>query len=674
MKTARIISLFAVLIIVMIALTYNSCKKDKEEEPPPPPPTNEYTLFENVVVLDSLTTPVPIIEGNKYTYNYTSTPPDFQVGDVIIGYTDGGYIKKITAVEKSIKSNSIIVIYVVQAYITEVFKNCNFDLLIPIISNNKSLDNTVLYNKQAGDVELNVMIQEGYINTELTANFKLIRVDGKTILFGLKSSGGVGLKTDVNFEVDGELDPPFGDEKLILPPLLFPFTIGPVPSVIILGFNGGFNVEASAAGFINYSCKANGEIEAGAEYTNTDGWKNFWTPSGDFTNEGVNWGLDVNAMAEVYIKPEIKLLVAGLVGPSINIQPYLNIETSINYPNWMWQINGGYTANLGFHLDALGFYEIADYDIPLTQWNTEIASDNGVISGGQIPTVATNSVTNITETTATCGGDVTDQGSSAVTARGVCWSTSSNPTTSNSITTDGIGTGSFTSNITGLTANTPYYVRAYATNSTGTAYGNQESFTTSNIEPPGEPCPGIPTITDPRDQQVYPTVQIGNQCWLQKNMNYETEDSWCFNNSSTNCETFGRLYKWTVAQTVCPNGWHLPSDDEWCTLTQFIDPTCDCNASIGYTGTDVGVKMKSTSGWYDQGNGNNASGFTVLPGGARSAQGNYGDFGKFAEFWTSTLYTITTKAWYRSFRHDKVGIHRGEVERGWANSVRCIKD
>lgn len=97
-----------------------------------------------------------------------------------------------------------------------------------------------------------------------------------------------------------------------------------------------------------------------------------------------------------------------------------------------------------------------------------------------LPTVTTNSVTNITQTTATCGGNVTNAGGGTVRVRGVCWSTSQNPTINNSHTNNGTGTGSFTSSITGLTANRTYYVRAYATNSAGTAYGAQKTFTTSS--------------------------------------------------------------------------------------------------------------------------------------------------------------------------------------------------
>ncbi len=101
-----------------------------------------------------------------------------------------------------------------------------------------------------------------------------------------------------------------------------------------------------------------------------------------------------------------------------------------------------------------------------------------ITSRVSVPTVTTSSVSNITRSTATCGGNVTSDGGATVTARGVCWSTSPNPLVSNSHTTNGSGTGSFTSSITELWANTTYYIRAYATNSRGTGYGEQKSFTT----------------------------------------------------------------------------------------------------------------------------------------------------------------------------------------------------
>ncbi len=113
-----------------------------------------------------------------------------------------------------------------------------------------------------------------------------------------------------------------------------------------------------------------------------------------------------------------------------------------------------------------------------------------------VPTVTTAAVSAVGLTTATCGGNVTSDGNEAVTARGVCWSTSANPTTADSKTTDGTGTGAFVSSITGLAPGTTYHVRAYATNSVGTAYGADVEFTTSGDGAVEDfvPCGQLPGI------------------------------------------------------------------------------------------------------------------------------------------------------------------------------------
>ena len=108
---------------------------------------------------------------------------------------------------------------------------------------------------------------------------------------------------------------------------------------------------------------------------------------------------------------------------------------------------------------------------------------NGVPTWGTCPAVvptlsSTTAASSITETTSSNGGVISNDGGASVTARGVAWSTSTAPTISDSYTTDGSGTGTFTSSLTGLSGSTTYYVRAYATNSAGTAYGPEISFTT----------------------------------------------------------------------------------------------------------------------------------------------------------------------------------------------------
>lgn len=107
------------------------------------------------------------------------------------------------------------------------------------------------------------------------------------------------------------------------------------------------------------------------------------------------------------------------------------------------------------------------------------------IAGDPVLTLTTTSISSITSTTAVSGGDITSDGGFTVTARGVCWDTSISPTIADSHTSDGTGTGVYTSSLTGLSAGTTYYVRAYATNSEGTVYGSQRSFTTASGGTPG---------------------------------------------------------------------------------------------------------------------------------------------------------------------------------------------
>ncbi len=109
-----------------------------------------------------------------------------------------------------------------------------------------------------------------------------------------------------------------------------------------------------------------------------------------------------------------------------------------------------------------------------------IACSSSEDDSNQLPTLSTLDVSGIATTTAIAGGNISSQGNSEIISRGVCWSTSANPTINDSKTTDGNGIGNFASNLTGLTPNTVYYVRAYATNSEGTSYGNQINFQTTN--------------------------------------------------------------------------------------------------------------------------------------------------------------------------------------------------
>lgn len=200
-------------------------------------------------------------------------------------------------------------------------------------------------------------------------------------------------------------------------------------------------------------------------------------------------------------------------------------------------------------------------------------------------------------------------------------------------------------------------------------------------------------LTDTRDGQEYSTVLIGAQCWMAENLNIGTMvqgstemtndgiiEKYCYNNNTANCDVYGGLYQWYEmmqyvitpgVQGVCPADWHVPTDAEWCTLTQFIDPTVNCNIT-GWSGTDVGTKMKSTTGWAPGGNGTNTSGFTAVPGGGRFSTGIFSSLEYNGYFWTST--EGTGVAWSRTLSNSTANIGRSNGNKSFGYSVRCLMD
>ena len=138
-----------------------------------------------------------------------------------------------------------------------------------------------------------------------------------------------------------------------------------------------------------------------------------------------------------------------------------------------------------------------------TEYSFETETNGGGGGGGTItlPTVTTNEITDITSESAICGGNVTSDGNGTITARGVCWSTAPGPTINCAHTTDGTGTGAFTSNISGLNENSTYYIKAYATNEAGTAYGEQKKITTSYFIGGDGILPGLFSVSDTKQVQ-----------------------------------------------------------------------------------------------------------------------------------------------------------------------------
>jgi len=178
-------------------------------------------------------------------------------------------------------------------------------------------------------------------------------------------------------------------------------------------------------------------------------------------------------------------------------------------------------------------------------------------------------------------------------------------------------------------------------------------------------------ITDTRDGQKYTIVEIGNQTWFAENLNYETGDSWWYNNSETYGEIYGRLYTWDTAQIACPEGWRLPSDDDWKVLEIQLGMSEDVANEEDWRGTNEGNKLKSISGWNNNGNGTNSSGFNGLPGGFYGL--SYNSIGDLAGWWTSTEKS-NTGAWERGLDYNSSKVFRFDPPKTFRLSVRCIKN
>lgn len=180
-------------------------------------------------------------------------------------------------------------------------------------------------------------------------------------------------------------------------------------------------------------------------------------------------------------------------------------------------------------------------------------------------------------------------------------------------------------------------------------------------------------LVDPRDDQTYTTVQIGNQCWMAENLNYETSNTWWYDNSSANGDVYGRLYTWDAALTACPPNWHLPSDDEWKQLERYLGMSQIEADHEDWRGIYEGEKLKSISGWNNNGNGTDEFGFSALPGGYRYYGGSFDDLGDGGYWWSATE-DYSVSAWYRGLYYgsDKVARNINYGEDGF--SVRCLRD
>lgn len=333
---------------------------------------------------------------------------------------------------------------------------------------------------------------------------------------------------------------------------------------------------------------------------------------------------------------------------------------------------GSFTSNLG-GLTAATKYFVRAYATNSAGTGYGNEREFMTKTSVSLPTVITADITGVTQTTATGGGNVTSDGGATVTARGVCWNTTGAPTTADSKTADGSGTGSFVSNLTSLTAGTAYSARAYAINTVGTAYGTEIQF---NTLPAGEG-------TFDYEGKTYKYLTIGTQVWMAENLawlpsvsprtvgsltqnyyyvyGYEGTDV-AAAKLTENYTVYGVLYNWTAAKTACPPGWHLPSEAEWTILKDFL-------------GTDAGGKMKETgtTHWQSPNTGaTNESLFSGRPAGYREYHGNWGGIGQYGYFWSTD--PDWQSAGVARLSYNLADLRITGMDKASGISVRCLKN
>lgn len=178
----------------------------------------------------------------------------------------------------------------------------------------------------------------------------------------------------------------------------------------------------------------------------------------------------------------------------------------------------------------------------------------------------------------------------------------------------------------------------------------------------GAPNNGV--FKDSRDGKTYKTVKIGKQIWMAENMNYQTNNSYCYENDPANCEKYGRLYTWKAALNACPSGWHLPTDADFEILV----------ANVGGEET-AGKMLKSTTGWNKDGNGIDAFGFNAFPAGARNTNiaGGFSYAGTGAGFWSATE-NGESYAYFLYLGYHLENALLGNYDKISAYSVRCLRD
>ncbi len=386
-------------------------------------------------------------------------------------------------------------------------------------------------------------------------------------------------------------------------------------------------------------------------------------------------------------------------------------KTKTEIAEWAATANkNGELANVGKNIEKWGGSDdVSAFETVVEKFAENVASDTASSSSSVILSSgsregSSDSKKGMSSSSATSAGSVTLSSSSSKNVLSSSSSTviASEAKQSSSSRHSGLDPESSSSSvIPASSGNLPS--SSSSTEGRGTSSIAKDSYFNPNIDY-GE-------MTDSRDGQVYKTVKIGNQIWMAENLNfaytsvpYKYEDdasdstSWCYDNDPANCINYGRLYTWAAAmdsaglisvanktkcgygitctpnlihQGICPGGWHIPTVAEWKELFVNVGGTCNDEE---YSCTNSGAILKSSSGWYDSGNGSDDFGFSVIPSGWYKVNSSDNiSLGNIAYFWTAMEYD-SSRAYVWFFIFSQSNAKQDASKKMSGHSVRCLKD
>lgn len=680
----------AVLCLLLVLLIPCSCQKDEDENP------------DDVIIPETTRVISPAqwndyfvsVDSAAFTYVFDEdvvSAAGLEVGDIMVSQAGGGCLRRISGIQQN---NGQATISTTFASIAEAVEQgsvtIDYHLTAAMVKNVRSLDDRLTVRPvqpKSGEstaltYELSTYLDDDEA-VEITATLSI----DPTISGEVSISGFSVKKFKMEFQVDEEveieavltlLNIEWEKEKTLLSIEFTPITIfiGAVPIVLTpeIEVKAGVSLEINSA--ITTSVVQTLTYTVGISYENGK-WSTYNEVDNDFGYNPPE--LSATAEAKAYLKPQFSMKVYEVISPYLFAEFYARLEADL-FANPWWSVYAGAGIGAGVEIEVWDI-TILEYetDPPPILYEVLIASSGGSYNQAPEEPSQPNPADGATEVgiDTQLSWECTDPNDDPLTFD-IYFGTENPPP----LAASDVAVFSYTPGELGYS--TIYFWRIVADDGHDHTVGGPLWSFATEAQPggTGTPCPGLASIT--YLGKVYHTAFIGTQCWLKENLDAGTMlnsstvqsdngiiEKYCYQNQSINCSLYGGLYRWDElmgysaaagAQGICPDGWHLPTDQEIKDMELFLGMDTGELDLTGWRGTDQGTQLKPGG----------ATGFDALMGGIFNL-GFFSDIGTNGYFATSSE-AGGSNAWARLLNTDNPKISRYQTLKQNAVSVRCLQD